>query len=71
MFMRIQKKTDSDGKPRYYASVVHADRVKGKVVQKTVAYIGAVEEDQIPYLKAAYAKDKPKLLYSDGTEYPE
>lgn len=70
MFMRIQKKNDVNGNPRYYASVVHADRIKGKVVQKTVAYIGVVEEEQIPYLKAAYAKEKPSLVWEDGTRYP-
>jgi hypothetical protein len=70
MFMRIQEKKGVNGKPHYYASVVSADRIKGKVVQKTIAYIGVVEEDQIPYLKAAYAKDKPKLVWKDGTQYP-
>lgn len=65
MFMRIQEKRAADGSPLYYASVVRSDRVDGKVVQTTVAYIGAVEEDQIPYLKAAYAKKKPRLVWDD------
>lgn len=71
MFVRIQKRVSEDGTPRQYASLVRNDRVKGKVVQTVVAYLGVVEDDQIPYLKAAYAKDKPRLLYSDGTEYPD
>ena len=69
MFMRIQKKKDRYGEMRYYASVVRGDRIKGKVVQTVVANIGAVDEDQIPYLRAAYAKQKPKLVWEDGSEY--
>jgi hypothetical protein len=69
MFMRIREKTDVRGKTHYFASVVHAKRIKGKVVQKTIAYIGEVEEGQIPYLKAAYAKDKPSLIWADGSGY--
>jgi hypothetical protein len=71
MYVRIQEKTGKDGIVYRYASVVRSDRVKNKVTQTTVAYLGAVKEDQIPYLKAAYAKDKPRLVYSDGTEYPK
>ena len=63
--MRIQEKRAADGSPLYYASVVRSDRVEGKVTQTTVAYIGAVEEEQIPYLKAAYAKKKPRLVWDD------
>ena len=63
--MRIQKKRAADGSPLYYASVVRSDRVGGKVVQTTVAYIGAVEEEQVPYLKAAYAKKKPRLVWDE------
>ena len=63
--MRIQEKGAADGSPLYYASVVRSDRVDGKVVQTTVAYIGAVEEEQIPYLKAAYAKKKPRLVWDE------
>lgn len=63
--MRIQEKRAADGSPLYYASVVRSDRVDGKVVQTTVAYIGAVDEEQVPYLKAAYAKKKPRLVWDD------
>ncbi len=70
MYVRIQERTDKNGQTMYYASVVRSDRVKGKVVQKTVAYIGGVEKEQIPYLKAAFAKHKPKLVYEDGSVYP-
>jgi hypothetical protein len=71
MYVRIQEKAGKDGIVYRYASIVRSDRVRNKVSQTTVAYLGAVKEDQIPYLKAAYAKDKPRLVYSDGTEYPK
>lgn len=69
MFMRFQKRTGADGAIRYYASLVRGDRIKGKLVQTTIANLGVVEEDQIPFLKAAYAKEKPRLVWEDGSEY--
>ena len=65
MFIRIKEQKGKDGEPRYYASLVRADRKGGKVVQTTVAYLGRVEEDQIPFLKAAYAKKKPRLVWDE------
>ncbi|SDK32168.1 hypothetical protein SAMN05216216_10236 [Lacicoccus qingdaonensis] len=64
MFVRIWKKKDS-----YYAAVVKSVRDGKKVRQETVCYLGVVEENQVPYLKAAYSKNKPKLLYEDGRIY--
>ena len=65
MFVKINKRRDKHGEMAYTASIMRSDRVKGKVIQTTVAYIGRVEEDQIPYLKAAYAKKKPRLVWDD------
>ena len=65
MFVRINKRVNKDGETTYKASIMKSERVKGKVVQTTVAYLGRVEEDQIPYLKAAYAKKKPRLVWDD------
>ena len=71
MYVRVQEKTSKKtGEPIYYAAVVRSDRIKGKVVQTLVINLGVVTEEQIPYLKAAYSKDKPKLLYADGSVYP-
>jgi len=64
MFVRTWKKSNT-----IYASVVESVRLNGKVIQKNVLYLGAVEENQVPYLKAAFMKDKPKLVYKDGTTY--
>lgn len=60
MFVRTWKKGH-----KLYAAVVKNARIDKKVVQETIAYLGEVTEDQIPYLKAAYAKVKPKLVYND------
>lgn len=64
MFIKILTKTINNDK-RYYASLVENKRIEGKVVQVVKANLGAVTEEQIPYLKAAYAKKKPRLVYDD------
>ena len=55
----------SKGEKRYYASLVENKRINGKVVQTVKANLGPVTEEQIPYLKAAYAAKKPRLVYDD------
>lgn len=64
MFIKILTKKYGD-KKHYYASLVENKRINGKVKQTVIANIGPVNEDQIPYLKAAYAKKKPKLVYDE------
>ena len=64
MYVRTWKKGH-----KFYASVVKSVRKGNHVSQETVLYLGEVYENQIPYLKAAYASHKPKLVYNDGTEY--
>lgn len=63
MFVRTWKKGD-----KIYASVVKSVRTGKKVRQEIVAYLGEVTEEQLPYLKAAYAKKKPRLVYDDDLE---
>ncbi len=67
MFVKILKKTYG-GNIHYYASLVENKLVDGKVKQSVIRYFGPVTEDQIPYLKAAYAKNKPRLVYDDVVE---
>jgi hypothetical protein len=62
MFIKITTKTIG-AKTHHYASLVENKRIGKKVVQTTKAYLGSVTEDQIPYLKAAYAKEKPRLVF--------
>lgn len=64
MFIKILTKKYG-GKNHYYASLVENKRVNGKVNQTVKAYLGPVTEEQIPYLKAAYAQKKPRLVYDN------
>lgn len=64
MFIKILTKTYGTEK-HYYASLVENKRINGKVVQTVKANLGPVTEEQIPYLKAAYSKKKPRLVYED------
>lgn len=64
MFIKILIK-EYKGEKYYYASLVENKRINGRVVQTEKANPGAVIEDQIPYLKAAYARKKPRLVYDE------
>jgi hypothetical protein len=64
VFIKILTKKYGN-KKHFYASLVKNKRVDGKVKQTVKAYLGAVTEEQIPYLKAAYAKKKPRLVYDE------
>lgn len=65
MFLKVKKKKSSDGTIHLYASVVENKRVGKKTIQTTVVNIGRVTQDQVPYLRAAWAKKKPKLIWDD------
>ncbi len=60
MFVRSWNKSN-----KIYASVVKSKRIGNKVIQETIVYLGEVTKEQLPYLKAAYAKKKPKLVYDE------
>ena len=47
----------------YYCSLVESYREDGKVKHRTIRSFGLLTEEQIPYLKAMYAKHKPRLVY--------
>ena len=64
LFIKILTKK-SGSNTRYYASLVENKRMNGKVVQLVKAYLGPVTAEQIPFLKAAYAKNKPRIIYDD------
>ena len=64
MFIKILKKNYGNT-TYYYASLVENRRVNGKVTQSVKAYLGPVTEEQIPYLKAAYSKKKPRLVFDE------
>jgi len=64
MFIKILTK-EFNGKKHYYASLVENKRIGGSVVQTVKANLGPVTEEQMPFLKAAYSKKKPRLIYDD------
>ncbi|MDW7652083.1 MAG: 2-C-methyl-D-erythritol 4-phosphate cytidylyltransferase [Bacillota bacterium] len=64
MFIKILTKKYGN-KKHFYASLVENKRVGGKVKQTVKANLGPVTEEQIPFLKAAYAKKKPRLVYDE------
>jgi hypothetical protein len=64
LFIKVLTKKYA-GKAHYYASLVKNKRENKQVKQTVIAYLGPVTIDQIPYLKAAYAKKKPRLVYDD------
>ena len=64
MFIKILTKEFS-GKKHHYASLVENKRINRKVVQTVKANLGPVTEEQIPFLKAAYSKKKPRIVYDD------
>ena len=63
MFIKI-----TQSKYGKYASLVESYIENGKHKHRTVAYLGLVTDEQIPYLKAAYSKKKPKLVYDDDSK---
>jgi hypothetical protein len=65
MFMRIQRKTTKDGQERLYASLVENQREGRKTIQHTIAYLGVVTAEQAEFLKATYAKNKPRLVWDN------
>jgi len=64
VFIKISTK-EFGGKKHYYASLVENKRIDGHVVQTVKAHLGPVTEEQIPFLKAAYSKKKPRLIYDE------
>lgn len=65
MFLKVQRKKGKGGEVMLYASVVESRREGRRVVQRTVANIGRVTEEQVPYLKAAWSEKKPRLVWDD------
>lgn len=64
MYLRITTKKYK-GETYHYAFLFDSEVVDGKKKPVMKANLGAVTEEQIPYLKAAYAKKKPRLVWDD------
>ena len=66
MFVKVVQ-NNKGKKGTYYCSLVESYRSEGKVKHRTIRSFGLLTEEQIPYLKAMYAKNKPSLVYDDTT----
>ena len=66
MFIKIVP--NSKGKKgTYFCYLVESYRENGRIKHRTLRNFGLLEEDQVPFLKAMYAKKKPRLVYDDET----
>lgn len=64
MFIKVVPNTK--GKPgTFFCYLVESYRENGSIKHHTIKNFGLLEEDQVPFLKAMYAKKKPRLVYDD------
>lgn len=64
MFIKVVP--NQKGRPgTYFCYLVESYREEGKPKHRVIKNFGLLEGDQVPYLKAMYAKKKPRLVYDD------
>ena len=64
MFIKVVPNTKGV-KNTSFCYLVESYRENGKIKHRTLKNFGLLENDQVPYLKAMYAKKKPRLVYVD------
>lgn len=64
MFIKVVPNTKGV-KNTSFCYLVASYRENGKIKHRTLKNFGLLENDQVPYLKAMYAKKKPRLVYDD------
>ena len=64
MFIKVVPNTKGV-KNTSFCYLVESYRENGKIKHRTPKNFGLLENDQVPYLKAMYAKKKPRLVYDD------
>lgn len=64
MFIKVVPNTKGI-KNTSFCYLVESYRENGKIKHRTLKNFGLLENDQVPYLKAMYAKKKPRLVYDD------
>lgn len=64
MFIKVVPNTKGV-KNTSFCYLVESYRENGKIKHRTLKNFGLLENDQVPYLKAMYAKKKPRLVYDD------
>lgn len=64
MFVRAVK--NNKGNPHtYYCSLVESYRGENGPKHRVIINFGLVDEESVPYLKAAFSKNKPRLVYDN------
>ncbi len=64
MFLRAVKNNKGDPH-KYYCALVESYRDGNTPKHRVLINFGLVDEESVPYLKAAFAKKKPRLVYDD------
>lgn len=64
MFIKVVPNTKGV-KNTSFCYLVESYRENGKIKHRTLKNFGLLENDQVPYIKAMYAKKKPRLVYDD------
>lgn len=65
MFVRAVK-NNKGKKNTYFCSLVESYRdEKGVPKHRVIINFGQVDEESVPFLKAAFAKKKPRLVYDE------
>lgn len=64
MFIKVVPNTKGV-KGTCFCYLVESYRENGKIKHRTLKNFGLLEVDQVPFLKAMYAKKKPRLVYED------
>lgn len=64
MFIKAVPNTKGS-KDTSFCYLVESYREGGKIKHRILKNFGLLENDQVPYLKAMYAKKKPRLVYDD------
>lgn len=64
MYIKVVKNVKGTPKTSF-AYLVESYREDGKIKHRVLKNFGLLEDDQLPFLKAMYAKKKPRLVYDD------
>ena len=67
MFVKVV--TNNKGrKGTSFIYLTESYREDGKVKHRTIRELGLFDNDQVPYIRAAFAKKKPRLVYDDNSD---
>lgn len=64
MFIKVVPNTKG-AENTFFCYLVESYRENGKIKHRTIRNFGLLYADQVPFLKAMYAKKKPRLVYDD------